>query len=345
MRYWLLLAISVFFTISSYSLALAEAASLRILTDDKIIPPAIVERFTRETGIRLRIEYFETAGALNAYIDTDFDGDLILMRCINLAPHITANKLAFLDRSLLPNLVNLKPYNDHNPQDPHYHYTIPYIQGIVGVLYRSGMWGPGSPSWNNIFAPNMSVASFTITDQYRDAMGAALIYLGHSVNSTSPEDISQAAQVLELLTNNPAFIAFMPQERTLRFLKEKFIYAAVTYNRIAAKAMQEDPGLSFYVPNRGGFIWSYAFAANKNSPHQKEIHRWLNYLLDPDVAAEVSTWNLAASPNLKVFTRLPALVRSNPVIYSPGPVWGRSEPLRDLGAADDLYKEYWSRIK
>ncbi|MDR0881241.1 MAG: spermidine/putrescine ABC transporter substrate-binding protein [Candidatus Adiutrix sp.] len=353
--------------------ASAEATEeLRILSGANITPPSVVERFELENNIHLRFDFFDSPEAMGAYIKTKHRGDLALLRGHYVGKLIQNHLLLPLNHALLPNLKNLEQTRSGSI-DPGNLYSIPYLKGTLGIIYRRDVLGAEKPTWRQLFSQGRGAGSlaitrrrntlgadktagadrqshsaipFAITDRYRDAMGLAQSYLGYSYNSTSPLAISQAAELLRVLAEKPTFMGFLSPETTLKYLKEKFIYAAVSYNYLAAVAMAQDPGLDYTVPAQNGMVWSYVYVVSAKTAKADAAYKWLNFLMEPEVAAEVAAWNRAASPNEAARPLLPQEIRGNQVIYPPDEVWGAAEmPLSIDDEAEHMSIDYWSHLK
>jgi len=330
---------------ASMTLAAGDV-ELRILASSHCTPPSVIERFERQNNIRLRFEYFESPAVLDSYLQSTPRGDLALVRNHFVRPLFENGQIARLDPVLLPNLKNLDPRACGQASDSDQLFSVPYIQGTIGIIFRSDLLGPEKPLWYYVFGWETGSIPFSLPNHYRDTMGTALIHLGFSYNSTSPATIGQAAEVIRALTGHPAFMGFLDSDETLRYLRENFIYVAVTYNNLAAQAMAGNPNLDFAVPAGAGVAWSFNYVLNSRSQKAEAAHKWLNYLMEPEVAAEVSAWNLATTPNLAARPLLPPEIRDNPVLYPPEAVWREAEAPRDLGpASDSLFIEHWSRLK
>lgn len=322
----------------------AGGEELRILASSRLTPPSVIERFERQHNIRLRFEYYESTEAIASYLTTRPRGDLALLRNHYVAPLIENGQIARLDSTLLPNLKNIDPQTLASGFSPL--FSVPYLQGTIGIIFRSDLLGPEKPLWYYIFGWETGSIPFCLPDRYRDTMGMALVHLGFSYNSISPGAIGQAAETIKSLTGHPAFLGFLDSEETLRYLRENFIYVAVTYSNMAARAMRENPGLDFAVPSGAMVVWSYVYVLNSGSTKVEAAHKWLNYLMEPEVAAEISAWNLATTPNLAARPLLPPEIRDNPVLYPPEAIWREAERPRHVGpAANSLFIEHWSRLK
>lgn len=321
------------------------ADDLHILTSDKIMPPAVVDKFEREYGIRLRIEHFDSQEALTAYLSGRPKYDLALLRSHYVEGLRDKQLLAPLNHKILSNFGNLAREAMMDPNDPGCLYSLPYLVGNLGILYRTGFLAGNPSSWGFIFTDNAGAMPFALTDQYRDALGTALLSLGYSYNSTSASEIEEAAEKIRELTQRPAFISFTSPDLMLRYLREKVIYIALTTNNLAAMAMSMDPSLSYVTPENQGIVWAYTFVISSSSQRLVSAHRWLNFTLRPDIAAEIAAWNMATSPNQAALALLPPEIRSNPVLYPPETIWHNAAAPRNVGDVEKLYVDFWSRLK
>jgi Spermidine/putrescine-binding periplasmic protein len=324
----------------------AALEELHILAGTRMIPEALVDRFQQESGIRLKIEYFDSPEALAAYLGAHPRGDLALVREHHLGPLVNNRQLSALDHARLPGLRNLSPQALDNPADPGCHYSFPYTVGSLGIIYRRDVLDGEPDGWPWLFGQYAHTAPFAMANQYRDVMCAALISQGYSCNSTSPLAVEQAVETLRQVEKHPAFIGFLDVPSTLSYLKERIIYAAFTYDNVAAQAMAEDPGLAFTRPGGEGINWSWIFVFNKQSQNPEAAYRWLEFLLDPQVAAAVSMEYDTATPNQAALEYLGEATKRNTVIYPPSSQAAKPQmPLGIDEKSEKLYIDYWSRLK
>ncbi len=338
----------IFFIIMTLSGARTAGAAeeLRILAGVRLIPDSVVERFEKEHGIRLKIEYFDSPESLAAYLSTRPAGDLALLREYRLRHLVASGQIAPLDHSLLPALENLSPLALNNQADPGCRHSLPYAVGTFGIIYRKDLMPSEPDSWSWLFGRFAGTVPLALSDHYRDVMCAALISQGYSCNSTSPLALEQTAEALRRMSKHPAYIGVLDNESMRLYLEERIVYAACTYNNVAARAMEEDVGLAFANPKGDTVAWSHMFVINSRSQNQKAAHLWLNFLLSPEVAAEISTEYRATVPNRAALARLPEAIRNNPVIYPPvGPEVRFQMPLGLEEESEKLYIDYWSRLK
>ncbi len=322
----------------------AAMKELKILASSHIVPPAVVQRFEARHDLRVRFEFFESPEALAAYLDSRPSGDMALVRGHYLDDMKKKNLVLPLDHSLLPNLKYMDAAYIGSLPDPGGQYSIPYLVGNVGLIYRQDILGLNPPNLNQLFGANSLLVPFSLMRQYRDAIGVALKYLGYSYNSTAISQVEEAVNLLKSLSDRPAFIGFLNGEAARRFLREDITYMAMSYNNEAARAIAEDSRLAYVTLENSLIGWSFAHVVSEKCQNVAEAHAWINYIMEPEVAAEISAWNLATSPNLAALDLMPESVRNNPVLYPEGGVWLGAEIPGSVDDASDTYVEYWYHL-
>ena len=119
----------------------------------------------------------------------------------------------------------------------------------------------------------------------------------------------------------------------------------VIYNEDAYLAMQDNLNLVFIYPNDGGFVWTDCMVISKNAPHLDNAYRLINFLLCPDIAAEVAEDAGYSSPNTAALQYMPKAIRENPVLYPSKKILKKASFERDLGDAKEIYTHYWQLLK
>jgi len=99
------------------------------------------------------------------------------------------------------------------------------------------------------------------------------------------------------------------------------------------------------VPAEGGTIWTDAVAITKRAPHPELAYRFLNFILEPEIAAQIANYNAYATPVAAALPYLDEELRSNPAIFPPPEVRKKLEYIRDIGDAIRLYDRIWTEVK
>ncbi len=107
--------------------------------------------------------------------------------------------------------------------------------------------------------------------------------------------------------------------------------------------MEERPSIRYVVPKEGGTIWADCLVVLKSAPQKDLALRFIDFLLDPKVAAR--TTNGFCSPRPPVRSLVETAFRHNPAIYPPDDLLGRLEWMRDVGKAVRVYDRAWTELK
>jgi spermidine/putrescine-binding protein len=245
-----------------------------------------------------------------------------------------------LDRARLPHLGNLDPRFLNQKYDPGNGYSIPYLWGTTGLGYATKL-GP-IDSWRAVFEPRYA-GRILMLDDVREVFGAALRLLGRSINERDPAVLRQAAEMLKaqkrlVRTYNSADFA--------NLLSTGDVDLAQGYNGELAKVVAKDPAhLAYVVPKEGGTLWIDNLAVPKSARHLDEAYAFLDYVLDPEVAAAIVNGVHYASPNRAALPKIDPKIAGDPAIYPPKAILDRCELIEDLGQTTQLLDQLWTEVK
>jgi spermidine/putrescine transport system substrate-binding protein len=120
---------------------------------------------------------------------------------------------------------------------------------------------------------------------------------------------------------------------------------AVTYNGDAVRAMKDDPETFFFVPREGAQMWVDNMAIPAQAPNKELAEKFINYILDAKVGAQLSNFNQFATPNKASLPMITEADKNNHAIYPTPEIMEKLEFFKDLGATSRLYDEVWTQIK
>ncbi len=249
--------------------------------------------------------------------------------------------LAELDRSKIPNVRLLSDRLRGLPFDPENRHSIPYLWGTVGIAYDSDVIGSPPDSWEVLWDPRYKGKISMLNDQ-REVFGVALRALGYSLNETTPAAIEQAK--LKLLAQKP-LVKIYTSENYDNLLISGDVVLAHGWGGAVARAMEERPSLRYVVPKEGATIWADCLVVLRSSPNKELAMRFINYLLDPDVAVRTTNRLRFASAIGPVKARVHPHVRNNSAVYPPDDTVDRLEWMVDVGEAIRLYDRAWTELK
>lgn len=329
--------------------AWAAQDELRIFIWSEYLDPDIPAQFEAETGIKVRMDLYESnedmlaklqAGGVSQY-DIIVPSDYVMPALIELG------LLQKLDHAQLPNLKNLKPLFTQTTYDPGNQYTAAYQWGTVGLLYRTDLLKDFNGSWSTLFDPAKSPGNFLLIDSSREMLGIALLYLGYDFNSTNPKELLAAADLLADTKKRSDCMGFKGGVGGKNDVVAGSAAAAIVYNGDAIQAVSnnEDVPLVFTVPKEGSEIWYDSMAIPAKAPNPSAAHKWINYILDAKIGAQLSNWNQYASPNAASMEFITPEDLSNTGIYPDEESMKTLHFTEDLGNKMKLVDEAWTRAK
>jgi putrescine transport system substrate-binding protein len=297
------------------------------------IAPDTLANFTRETGIRVNYDTYETNLALESKLLVGRTGyDVVVPGNNFLERQIAAGVYRPLDKSRLPNWRHLDPelLEQLGVNDPGNRYAVPYLWGTTSFGYNvaqveAALGGPAPDSWALIFDPKYAAkladCGIALVDSPWLMTSFALMYLGRDPNSERPEDLAAAMKVL---------MAIRPYVRDITSgminaqLTEGEVCVAISASsdfalaRDLARETGRDVEIRYVIPREGAVLWIDVLAIPADAPHPDNAHRLLDYLMRPEVIAEVTKAVHFPSANVPARDLLPDAVRNDPIVY-PSP--------------------------
>ncbi len=292
-------------------LAAAQAQALNVFNWNDYIDPAVVERFTRETGIAVRYDVFDSLETLEAKLLAGRSGYDIVVPTNepSFSRLIAAGALQPIDRAQVPNWANLDPVlmKQLETSDPGNRHGAIYLWGTIGLAYNVGRvreLAPDAPtdSWRLLFDPTLArrlaPCGIVMMDSQIDVIPSVLRYLGLNVNSTAEADLRRVEQTL---------MGIRPHIRTfasggvIELLASGQACLAFTYSgdaiQAADRAREAGRGVDirYVAPKEGAQLWFDVLAIPRDAPNPNAAHRFINFLLQPDVMAAIT--NTVHYPN------------------------------------------------
>jgi putrescine transport system substrate-binding protein len=325
------------------------------------IDPAVIEAFTKETGIKVRYDTFDANETLETKLLAGKSGyDVVVPTGYFLQRQIAAGVFQKLDKSKLPNLTNLWPDIAGRLAfyDPGNQYAVNYMWGTTGIGYnvkqaQQVLGGQPIDSWDVLFKPEM-IARFKdcgvyMLDAADDVLAAALHYLHLDPNTKQQADFEKAA---DLLTKVRPYVRKFHSSEYLNALATGDICLVLGFSgdvkQAQKRAAEAKNGveIGYAIPRDGTQLWFDNLAIPKDARHVAEAHALINYLLKPEVAARNSNFISYANG---VGTSRPLIdpqILNDRGVYPDDAMMAR---LYIIGAHDQktqrLMNRLWTRIK
>ena len=270
------------------------------------IDPDILTAFEQEYGVKVIMDLYDANEDMIAKVRPGNSGYDIVVPS-DYAVDIMAQEklLAPLDKSLLPNLQNLKKQNLDLYYDKGNAVSVPYFYGISGIAYNKTKFPTPPDSWAALFDTaqiEKYKGEFSMLDDERETPAAALKYLGKSLNDTDPAALKQVEGLLK--AQKPFLAAYNSSDVNRKLASGEYVIAhAWSGQALQARngldgEFSGNPDIAFIMPKEGGMIWQDNLAILADSPNSYTAHVFINYLLRGDVSAKNTEWVGYLTPNV-----------------------------------------------
>ena len=308
-----------------------EEKVLHVYNWSDYIAEDTVASFEKETGIKVVYDVFDSNEVLEAKLLAGTTGfDVVVPSSDFLARQIQAGVFAPLDKSKLPNLVNMDPdimklLQDKDPDNAH---SIPYLGGTTGIGFNpkkvAEVMGPDfkMDSWDAVLKPEniskLSKCGVSFLNAPTEIFATTLHYMGKDPNSTSAADYKEAGKMLSALR---PYITYFHSSQYINDLANGDICVAIGWSGdvMQAKARAEEAKngveVDYVIPKEGALIFYDMLAVPKDAKHPENAMAFINYLMKPDVIAKISNYVSYASGNKASLPLVDAAIRNNPNIY------------------------------
>jgi putrescine transport system substrate-binding protein len=318
-------------------------------------------KFERASGIKVIYDTYDADETLEAKMMAGDSGYYVVSTSTDFfSRQIKAGIYQPLDRSKLPNWKNLDPevLAVEAEADPGNRYAMPYLRHVNGFAYNVDMIKarmPDAPldSLDMIFKPQI-IARFadcgvSFLDQPEDVLQLALNYLHLDPNTTDPADYKRAEQLL--LSVRPYIRAFDSSEYMNGLGSKEFCismswsgdYAAA---QARARAAGVDVHLAFTVPKEGANASFDALLIPADAPHPQAAHQFLNFILEPQIIAEITNEIHYGNDNLASNPYVDPQILNDPAIYPTPQMRSRLYEAAEVNPAlERIRTRTWTRIK
>lgn len=305
----------------------------------------LLNRFQQETGIRAVADVFDSNEAMLARLQAGGGGgySIIYPSDYIVSKMVELKMLIQLDKSRLIGMEQLFA-NFQNPvSDPGNKYSVPVSWGTTGLIYNTKKITQPPTDWSYLWDNQQQLSKrLTLLNDVREVMGATLKMLGYSYNSTDPQQIQQAYQ--KLMELKPSLASFTSDAWRPQILSGDLL-VAMCYSSDANEVMEESEDLAYIVPESGTSLWMDTLAIPKTAPNVEGAYAWINFMLQPDVAAEICKRLSFATPNQEAFKMLPTEVKNNQSLFPPESELTKCEsiaPIQDEISA--VYDRFWTKL-
>lgn len=269
------------------------------------IHPDTIPNFEKEFGIRVNFDMYDSTEVVEAKLLAGQTGyDVVVHSVVYSERLIPVGVFMPLDRSKLPLSEGLDPWlmGELAVGDPGNRYAMPYMWGSTGMSYNLDMIHarmPDAPldSAAMMFDPaivsRFADCGVSFLDGPTDVIPIAMLYLGYDASSIDPQ---QLAEVEELIRGVRPYIKYFANSKVINDLPNEEVCIAMSwagdYGQARNRALEVglDLNLGYRVPREGSIVFYDGLYIPADAPHPENAHKFINYLMRPEVAAANSNY-------------------------------------------------------
>ncbi|GAB4264424.1 MAG: polyamine ABC transporter substrate-binding protein [Pararhodobacter sp.] len=310
--------------------ALAEG-SLNLYIWSDYITDAAIERFAAEHDVNVTVDVYDSNETLEARMLAGASGyDVVVPTTDFMARQIAAGVYQPLNRELLPNLVNMNPELMARAArfDPGNEHGVIYMWGTTGIGYNIDMIAErlGEDyevnSWELVFNPEIAArvadCGISFLDAPTEMLPAAMAYLGLNPESRETADLEAAA---ELLASVREYVRYFHSSQYISDLANGETCVAVGWSgdvfQAAARAEEAGQGVNVWyaIPKEGAMVWFDMLTIPADAPNPENAHAFINFLMEPDVIAEITNYVWYANGNAASVPLVDPEITGDPAIF------------------------------
>ena len=303
-----------------------------------------LKEFEEKYDIKVNMETFDDMEAMYQKIKSGAGKyDVVLVSDALMPRMIKEELIQELNKDNIPNISQMDEQYLDLDIDPGNKYSVPYMFGTVGIVYNKDVVKEEVDSWDILWDEEYKDQVFMF-DTYRDTIGAALKKLGYSLNSTDPDEIEEAKELLieQRKTVNPIYgvdngTTMIPAGET----NINMIWSGEGLN-----LQEENPNLVYIVPKEGANFWIDSLCITSNAQNVEGAEKFINFVSDKESALRIADEIGYTTPNKEARLEQPEDVQNNPNAYMTKEIMDRCEIYKDFDLkTKQMYDDAWTEIK
>jgi len=319
---------------------------LNLYNWSEYMPQEVLTRFEEETGIQVVYTTYDSNEAMYArlkLLDESAAYDLAVPSTYYVSKMRNEGLLMPIDRSKISGFDQLDPEITGLDIDPDNQYSVPYLWGTTGIgVDTADIEGEPVTAWEDLWDERFK-GRVILTNDMREVFHMGLRVLGYSGNSTDPQQIEEAYQKLTELM--PSVRTFNSDAPRMPFLEGEADVGMI-WNGEAVMGKESMEALEYVYPKEGVIAWLDSFVIPKNAKNPEAAHKFISFVLQPEIAALISENIGYATPVLPARELLGEEIAGDRSSYPTPEDMVNAEFQTDIGdEALQVYAKYWEKLK
>jgi spermidine/putrescine transport system substrate-binding protein len=306
------------------------------------ISESAVPNFENQFGVKVVYDNYSSNEELLAKLQAGATGyDLIFPSDYMVGMMSEQGLLEEFALTNIPNFKNIAEKFKNLSFDPLNKHSIPYLWGTTGIGVNTEKVEEEVNNWSILWNEKYK-GRISMLDDMRGLANPALKVLGYSINTTDPKEIEEAK--LKLIEQKP-LVKVYTSDTYVDLLKSGDIWLAQGYSGDIFQVVKENEAIKYFIPKEGSDIWVDNMCIPKGAKNKYTAEVFVNYLLRPEVSAEISNFTWYANPNEASHKFIKPEILNDPSIYPPQEVLDKCEFQKDAGDAAKYYEQLFNEVK
>lgn len=322
--------------------------------EDAGVVDFIVEFEERYPDVNVVYTQYDSNEAMLAQVDAGASYDLIVPSDYMVSIMKGSDLLVKLNHDAIPGMSNIDPLFADPGYDSDNEYSVPYQWGTTGIGFNYDYLDDSEGlSWSVIFEPDADaeyLGRISFLDDIRETLGAALKYLGYSLNTTDQAELDEAAALIKTAKDS---IAAFDSSSYWTLLTNGDTHVAMGWN---GDFLAEYDGIStddfdayeqygYAIPVEGAAAWVDTMAIPTTAEHPCTAHAFIDMVLEPFMGGELTNYNYYASPNKAAEEYIYPDILEWEAVYPSEETMASLEFFEDLGDFEINYADAFAAAK
>jgi spermidine/putrescine-binding protein len=309
----------------------------------KYIAPDTLARFTRQTGIKVNYEELADEEEMFAKLRSGARGYDLICGTDYMLPRLRGlNVVDPFPPGVLKNLGNIDPKFRGTPYDPDDAFTVPYLWGTTGIAYNKAKVTKPPASWRDLWDERYG-GRISMLDNSRDCVSMGLILLGYPETTT---DEKAFEKVKDLLIQQRPLVKQYSSATYIDGLVAGELHLAMAWSGDVLQAAHENPQIDYVIPKEGSYMWVDNLCLMRGSRHREDTLQLVDYLLQPEIGAEIANFVRYPTPNAAAKKKLDRALLEDPRVFPSKDVLKRLRFHELLDPeTSQMWNEVWQDVK
>lgn len=322
--------------------AKTDRIELNVFNWSEYLPQSVIDKFEENYNIKVNYSTFSSNEEMLAKLMAGGSNYDLVVASDYMVDILTKQKLIQpIGTENIPNFKNIGSEFTNLEFDKGNKYSVPYMWGDACIVYDKTKVNDKITSFKDLWNPDFK-NSIVVLDDQRAMIGMALKKDGYSINTVDHKLLDKAGADLKALQPNiKAYDSDSPKTLLINGeAKIGYVWGAEAY-----LAKKENPNLQVVIPEEGLFLQQDNFVIPKNAEQKKAAQEFINFILSPEISAEISKAFPYANPNVEAHKLMDKSVLQDMAIYPPKEAVKNGEHLKDIGDGTKYFDVIWSQIK